>query len=88
VLADISARRSGVGGNESKGLEKQGGLEGNRTFQKQRAAVAQRLEGSTVLTGTGRRPEDVVTGAQGRGCRCVWRLGVCPPGPGGQNLSA
>lgn len=69
MLTDMDARSSRVGRSESgEAWGKQGEAEGNRTFQNQHAAVAQRLEGSTVLTGTGRRLEAGVTKARGRVC--------------------
>lgn len=41
-----------------------------------------------VLTGIGRRPESGGDWSTGKGVWCVWKLEVCPPGPGGQNIIA
>lgn len=64
VLPDVNAGAPRWDRSEGWGNRK--GAEGNRTFQKQRVAEAQGLEGACrVLTETGRRPEtgEGVTGA-------------------------
>lgn len=75
--------------DRSEGWENRKGAEGNRTFQKQRVAEAQGLEG--CMQGAHRNWKAARDGGGGdwsteKGVWCLWRLEVCPPGPGGQNI--